>query len=426
MNTANCHGGTGASGPVSDHEIEGWLAEWAGSVELEGQRILIVVPDGTRSIPLGRLFRPLHRLLCGRVRSLDLMVALGTHAPMSDEGICRRLEISLEERSRVFRDVRFHNHAWDNPAQLTTVGTISRERSSTLTDGLFAMEVPVTLNRIVHDVDRILIVGPVFPHEVVGFSGGNKYLFPGISGPDVLNFFHWLGAIVTCPRIIGRADTPVRAVIDHAASLIPTPISAVCAVVDGPTLASMHVGDVRSAWTQAVAVSSRIHVELHRHPYQTVLACAPPMYDDLWVGGKCMYKLEGVVADGGELIIHAPHITDISTVHGPVIERIGYHVRDFFLAHWDRFQSEPWGVMAHSTHVRGVGSYVDGVETPRIRVTLATGIDEATCNRIGLGYRSPDSIDVDQWVREEQADRFVVRKAGEILHRLADPPAWAK
>ena len=79
------------------------------------------------------------------------------------------------------------------------------------------------INRRLFDYDQVIIVGPVFPHEVVGFSGGNKYLFPGVSGPEVLNFFHWLGAVVTNPMIIGNKWTPVRKVVDRAAAMVSVP-----------------------------------------------------------------------------------------------------------------------------------------------------------------------------------------------------------
>jgi hypothetical protein len=147
------------------------------------------------------------------------------------------------------------------------------------------------------------------------------------------------------------------------------------------------------------------------------------MYDELWVAGKCMYKLEPVVADGGELIIYAPHLKQVSQTHGKQIERIGYHVRDYFIAQWDRFRDVPWGVLAHSTHVRGTGRFENGIEHPRIQVTLATGLSRETCERIGLGYRDPESIDVEKFANREHEGVLLVRKAGEQLYRLANDPA---
>ena len=144
------------------------------------------------------------------------------------------------------------------------------------------------------------------------------------------------------------------------------------------------------------------------------------MYDDIWTAGKCMYKLEPVVADGGELIIYAPHVTEVSYTHGAILDRIGYHVRDYFAKQMDRFKDIPRGVMAHSTHVNGIGTYENGVETSRVNVVLATQIPEERCRRINLDYRDPDSITPDNWADAEDDGVLYVPKAGEFLYRLAD------
>ena len=170
----------------------------------------------------------------------------------------------------------------------------------------------VKINKLILDYDLLLIVGPTFPHEVVGFSGGNKYLFPGIAGQEILDMFHWLGALITNPSIIGTKYTPVRAVVDKAASMVPVERKCVSLVVEGQALAGLYLGSPEEAWEAASALSNQIHVVYKDHPFRSVLSCAPAMYDELWVGGKCAYKLEPVVADGGELIIYAPHISEIS------------------------------------------------------------------------------------------------------------------
>src|SRR6185503_12376326 len=144
-------------------------------------------PDGTRSAPVGLLFQTLHRQLGEVTQAFDVLIALGTHQPMSETAICQRLEISEPERRGAYCHVRFFNHAWNDPAALQRVGVIPADEISRLSGGLFSIEVPVDVNRLVFDYDQIIIIGPVFPHEVVGFSGGNKYLFPGVAGPEILN-----------------------------------------------------------------------------------------------------------------------------------------------------------------------------------------------------------------------------------------------
>jgi nickel-dependent lactate racemase len=403
---------------LSEQQIRDIVAQAFFTLDLSGKKVLLIVPDSTRTAPVGLLFKLIHELIAPQSKALDVMIALGTHPPMSEEQICQRLEITGAERQEKYQKVRFINHDWNDPAALAHLGTIKATEIAALSDGLFKMNVDVRVNRAVFDYDQLVIVGPVFPHEVVGFSGGNKYLFPGISGPEVLNFFHWLGAVITNPRIIGNKHTPVRAVVDRAAAMVAVPKLAFCMVVHDGGLAGLFAGSPESAWSEAANLSAKLHIVYKKRPFHTVLSCAPPMYDEIWVAGKCMYKLEPVVADGGELIIYGPHIREISLTHGKTIQRIGYHVRDYFLKQWELFEREPWGILAHSTHVRGIGTYDNGVEKPRVQVTLATQIPESVCRTINLGYRDPASITVAEYQNREDVGVLCVPKAGEMLFRL--------
>ncbi|MBK9139806.1 MAG: DUF2088 domain-containing protein [Verrucomicrobia bacterium] len=410
---------------VTPDEARGVIARACPTADYRGRRVLLIIPDATRTAPVGMMFKLLHDQLGGVTAAFDILVALGTHQPMSEAAICQRLEISVEERRGRYAKVGFHNHAWDNPAALRRVGVIAAEEIHALTGGLFAMDVPVEVNQLVFEYDQVIIVGPVFPHEVVGFSGGNKYLFPGVAGPQILNFFHWLGAVVTNPMIIGNQWTPVRKVVDRAGALVAVPKLCFCLVVEGTDLAALYAGTPETAWAAASELSRQLHITYKDHPFHTILSCAPPMYDELWTGGKCMYKLEPVLADGGELIIYAPHISEISVTHGRTIREVGYHCRDYFLKQWDRFKHYPWGVLAHSTHVRGIGAFENGVETCRAQVTLATGIPEDVCRRINLGYRDPRSIRPADFAGREDEGVLLVPKAGEMLYHLKRPPKWA-
>jgi nickel-dependent lactate racemase len=391
-----------------------------------GKRVLLIVPDGTRTAPIGLIFEALFRQIGQVTKTFDVLIALGTHQPMNEAAIYRRLDISDAKRRQEYSQVRFFNHAWDNPSALKQIGTLSAEEIRKLSNGLFAMDVPVEINRMVFDYDRLIIVGPVFPHEVVGFSGGNKYLFPGIGGPQILNFFHWLGAVVTNPMIIGNKWTPVRKVVDRAGAMVPIDKCCFCLVVGGEKdLVGLFAGTPESAWDQASDLSRQIHITYKDKPFHTILSCAPPMYDELWTAGKCMYKLEPVLADGGELIIYAPHLSEVCVSHGSHIEKIGYHCRDYFLKQWDQFKQVPWGVLAHSSHVRGIGTFEDGVERCRATVTLASQIPEQTCRRINLSYRDPNQIRIADFANREDEGVLVVPKAGEMLFKLTHPPKWA-
>jgi nickel-dependent lactate racemase len=403
---------------MSAEQIREWIVDHVDVAELRGRRVLLIVPDYTRTAPLETLFPALRSLLRPEVAALDVMVALGTHPPMPEQQIRTMLGIADNDPCD---DVGLFNHAWDDPSQLTTIGVLSEVETQEISEGVLSMEVPVQINRRIHDYDVAIVVGPVFPHEVVGFSGGNKYFFPGISGPELLNFFHWLGALITNVGIIGIQDTPVRRVVDRAAALIPLERRCLAFVVAADASPyGMFYGTPEDAWRQASEISGQVHIKRRDRPYRQVLSCAPLMYDELWVAGKCMYKLEPVVADGGELIIYAPHMKDISVTHGSNIEAVGYHVRDYFTKQWEQFRDYPWGVLAHSTHVRGSGTFSDGVEYPRVRVTVASQIPREVCERINLGYRDPASIDVESFADREDEGVLLVRKAGEHLYRLRD------
>ena len=403
---------------LSEAGIRDICAEGLESLKPDRKKILCIIPDHTRTAPIDVLFRTVYALLAGRVERLDFLVALGTHQPMSETKINERVGITQAERLSRYPKARFFNHHWDDPEQLVKIGEITEDEIEAISGGLLRQNTPVTINKMVFDYDHLVIIGPTFPHEVVGFSGGSKYLFPGISGREIIDMFHWLGALMTSSAIIGHAQTPVRAVVDRAAEMLSVDTYCLSLVVKGQNLAGLYAGPAKEAWEQAARLSDQLHIVYKDKPFGQVLSCAPKMYDDLWTGAKCMYKLEPVVADGGELIIYAPHITEVSVTHGETIGTIGYHVRDYFTKQWDKFRDVPGGVMAHSTHVKGLGSFENGIENPRIQVTLATSIPEEVCKRINLGYRDPKTIDAAEWVDREHEGKLYVPKAGEMLYRL--------
>lgn len=403
-----------------DSRVESFVTASVGGLPLRDKRVVVIIPDATRTMPLPVFFRALCEALLAQVSTLDFLIALGTHSPMTEAAIEAMLGISADERAGRYARVGLINHAWQDPAELVTLGEISADEIAALSAGLFRQPVPVRLNKRVLQCDHLLICGPVFPHEVAGFSGGNKYFFPGIAGEDIINFTHWLGALITSYEIIGTKNTPVRAVINRAAAMIPTPRHGLLSVVTHEGVVGAFFGAPEAAFQPAADLSAQVHVKYFPKPFKRVLAVLPPMYDEMWVGGKGMYKTEPIIADGGEVIIYAPHLREISRTHGALIKQVGYHVRDYFVKQWDVFKHIPWGVLAHSTHVRGIGTYdaATGVESPRVTVTLATGIPEAECLAVNLGYRDPASIDLAAWMAHDDPDTLVIPRAGEYLYRL--------
>ncbi len=399
--------------PVLDErEIKNILYEYfLKNNDFSDKKILVIIPDTTRSGPTHIFFHTILDLLLEKVKKVDFMIALGTHQQIPEEKLKSFLELSGDEKTEIFQ------HQWDNPEQLKEIGVIKKEEIERLTGGLLKEDIPVKINKKIFEYDEIVISGPVFPHEVVGFSGGYKYFFPGICGPEFLHRFHWLGALITNPKVNGTKKTPVRDTINIATSFINKRVHLINYVVKGNSVYGVFVGDT-DAWEKAADLSSEINIKYVEKPYKLVISIIPQMYNDIWTAGKGMYKLEPVVEDGGKLIIYAPHITEVSYTHGKYIEQVGYHTRDYFLKQWDKFKDFPGAIIAHSTHVKGIGTFIDGVEKARIEVILATGISEDVCKKINLGYVNPDSLNIDDFKNREEEGILVVEKAGEVLYKL--------
>jgi nickel-dependent lactate racemase len=407
-----------SEGYLSEEDIYDVIYTGLDSLVPDGKRLLFLIPDATRTMPMPIVFDMIEALLEHRASQVDFLVALGTHRPMNDAQMSRLVGKQVIQgsvgRTRIF------NHAWDKPDTFTQVGIIPQVEIERLSGGMLSIEVPVKLNKLIYEYDRVIICGPVFPHEVVGFSGGNKYFFPGIAGSEIINITHWLGALITSYKVIGNIDTPVRSVIERAAEFISIPTASFSFVVDHGGVAGLFFGNPKDAWSAAAGLSAKRHIIFMDRPYKRVMSVMPRMYDDLWTAAKGMYKLEPVIANGGEVIIYAPHLYEVSYTYGKLLEEIGYHCRDYYLTQWERYKSYPWGVLAHSTHLKGLGIYdpESGKEESRISVTLATGITAEHCRKLNLGYIAPAEIHLDEWLNRENEGILVVQEAGETLYRL--------
>ena len=386
-----------------------------------GARVLAVIPDKTRDDNTDLLFPMIAEELAGRrAGAFDALVAQGTHPPMTDAE--KRVKIGAGTAGMPLLGTVFDHH-WDEPSELLTLGTLSRAEISSLTNGLMAEDVPVQLNARLAPgrYDLILVIGAVVPHEVAGFAGGAKYFFPGVAGPELTHLTHWLGALATIERVIGRVETPTRHVIEAAADRITTPVIGLTSVSTrtstGLRTHALFTGGLRETVRQAAEVSARVHVRHTGRTYRRVIALLDEHYDEMWVGGKASYKLGAIVADGGELVIYAPHLKGISTTHGRLIEKYGYapleQVREMVEGS-DELRANLC-VAAHLAHVSYAGRLgSDGRIEPRYRITLASSIPEETCRRVNLGYAPYQSIDVEAARRDP--DTLVVENAGRDLY----------
>ena len=198
---------------LSPDEVRQTVAQAAASLNLTGKRVLTIIPDGTRTMPMPLMFQLLQEEIGARAAACDYLVALGTHPQMSEAQLTRLMGQPVV--NGMCGKARVLNHRWDLPETFVDLGTISADTVSEASGGLLSEAILVKINRLLFDYDQVLICGPVFPHEVVGFSGGNKYLFPGVSTGEMINQTHWLGALLGSYNLIGTACTPVRALIDQ-------------------------------------------------------------------------------------------------------------------------------------------------------------------------------------------------------------------
>lgn len=406
---------------VSDADLDAFVAEQFARVDFDGKKVVVVVPDATRSCPLRLMLSTAHRHLVGRAASLTCVIALGTHSYMEPDEIDRHFGVGEGETlASVYPGMKIVNHEFLDPDQIVNIGTLTAAQINELSDGSMAEDVVVEMNRHVVEADINLVIGPVFPHEVVGISGGNKYFIPGCSTHDAIDLSHWVGALIGVEDMIGSPGvTPVRRIINAGVDLIPNDKYALCIVVQSGSgeLESVSFGDSESSWVAAADIAAETHVVYVDEPFTKVLAMMPTRYDDIWTAAKGCYKMQPAMADGGEVIIYAPHVTEVSEQHHEIYD-IGYHSIPYFTQQWDRFSAVPKGVLAHSTHVRGAGWYdpETGVETNRIKVTLCTQIPEEVCKQVNLGYLPLDAVDIEEWKKDPGV--YVQENAGEVLYRL--------
>ncbi len=387
-------------------------------VGLRNRKLLVIIPDNTRTAPIGLFFKIFYELLAGLVKKLDYLVALGTHPPLSEEEKLKRVEINKSERDERYGNIAILNHRWQDRRTFVKIGSISGDEVHELTGGLISTGVEVTINGVIFEYDYAIILGPVFPHEIVGFSGSDKYLFPGICGWDFIDLTHWIGALQTNLKTIGNKDTPSRRLIDRAAQFLHIPLLYFNLVVDEEGLKGLFIGRDSSAWSKAVELSSRINVRYVGKPLEKVLSIPSRKYDDFWTGAKAIYKVEPAVADGGELVVYAPHINEFSITHSSVIDRIGFHIVDYFLKNMDNYKQFPKTVLAYSALVKGSGRLESGRELPRINIALASGISRKRCNRLNIRYRDPRSVSISEWEKEEGEMVKVIHNSGETLYRV--------
>jgi nickel-dependent lactate racemase len=422
---SNCGKGSPSSSLTAD-DLAGVVDESLAHVP-RGSRALAIIPDKTRDDNTRLLFPLIAERLASKDVGIDALVAQGTHAPMALADKLAKIGVSsLDEIPNLGT---IHDHHWDDPDSLSRIGELSADEVETITGGLFKEAIELKVNSLVASdaYDTILILGATTPHEVAGFSAGAKYFFPGVSGPELTHKTHWLAALATIEKTIGRIETPTRLLMEAAADRIDKGVIAFTSVVsrsdvDDLRTFALFAGDFRWSIRQAAVISQQVHIRYTGRRYARVVAILDEHYDDLWVGGKASYRLGAVIDDGGELIIYAPHLRCVSDTHGADIEKFGGYaplenVKDL-VARSGELQANLC-VAAHLAHVSYAGREdADGKFVFKYRIKLASQVDAETCRRVNLEYLDPASFDPAEFAGD--LDTLVVERAGRDLY-LVEP-----
>ncbi len=240
----------------------------------------------------------------------DILPAIGTHFPMSSA--------ELDKMYPGISHSKFREHRWRT--DLVTLGTVPAEFVKTVSDGIVDYEWPAQVNKLVAEGghDLILSIGQVVPHEVIGFANQNKNVFVGTGGAEGIHKSHFLGAAYGMEKIMGRADTPVRKVLNYAEENFARnlPIVYVLTVVSPDEKGKLHVrglfiGEGRECFERAAALSLEVNFIQVDKPFNTaVVYLDPEEFRSTWLGNKSIYRTRMAMADGGQLIIIAPGIRE--------------------------------------------------------------------------------------------------------------------
>lgn len=412
---------------LSPDEIYRIISEALSGIP-EKSRVLAIIPDKTRDDNTDVLFPFAAKVLAAQnIARLDALVAQGTHSPMSEAE--KLSKIGAKTIAEIPNLGQIFDHEWNRPEKLVSLGELSAPKVSELTRGLFDEAIPLTVNHLLAPghYDVVLIFGATVPHEVAGFAGGAKYFFPGVAGAELTHKTHWLAALATIEKIIGRVETPTRHLIEAAADFIPAKVISFTSAVsrnakDRLRTHALFAGDFRLALRHAAEVSRKIHIKYAGRKYKRVVALLDQHYEELWLGGKASYRLGGIIEEAGELIIFAPHLKCISETHGASIEKFGGYaplekIKEL-VAGSNELRSNLC-VAAHLAHVAFAGRADEAGEIQtRFKITLASQIDAETCRRVNLGFLDFQNFRLSDY--ENDADTLIVERAGRDLY-LVEP-----
>ncbi len=370
------------------------------------QRVLILPPDMTRlhswaGFLTCELFEHLHRYA-----EVAILPAVGTHLPMT-----------ADELTHMFPGLPhsvFHAHDWRNG--VVPLGEVPAPLVQRVSEGKLDFSIKVEIDRLLIEQkwDAIISVGQLVPHEVIGIANHAKNVFVGVGGSDLINKSHWLGAVYGIERIMGRADTPVRAVLDYASTHLAKHLPIVYLLTvrardaDGKLVTrGLYAGDDRACFERGAALCRQVNLDrLERAPKKVVVWLDPLEFKSTWLGNKAVYRTRMAIANAGELIVLAPGVRTFG--EDPTIDRL---IRRF------GYRGTPTtldAVRAHpelAANLSASAHLIHGSSEGRFTITYCPG--QLTREEIeGVGFRYGDLTTLVQ--------RYDPKRLRDGWNRLAD------
>jgi len=388
------------------------------------KKVLILPPDYTRyHSNAGFITGVFYRELTKMGVQVDVMPALGTHEPVSEE-----------QWNDMFRGIPYEKmliHNWRT--DVVKLGEVPAEYISEITEGLWTEPVSVEVNKLLLDPSYDLIISPgqVVPHEVIGMSNHAKNIFVGVGGSDMINKVHMIGAVYGMERMMGRDHTPVRKIFDYALStyLGDLPILFVLTVTTavGREISThgLFIGEGRDCLTAAVAEAQRYNLDMVEEGFdKCVVYLDPSEFKSTWLGNKAVYRTRMAIADGGELIVLAPGVKKFGedSANDTLIRKYGYKGRLHTLEEFKKPENQDlrdnMGAAAHLIH---------GSSDGRFSITYC--VDQISKEEIeGVGFQAADYQEMVKLYDPQKLQPGFNTVNGETIYYIPNPALglWAE
>ncbi|TWT35799.1 hypothetical protein KOR34_06930 [Posidoniimonas corsicana] len=406
-----------AGAPDADLQTEDLRGALASALDQLGdrRRVMAVPPDLSRAhSQAGPITCLLHELLGDRLT--DVMPALGTHKAMTDAELAEMYPTVPKELIRV--------HRWRD--DIVTLGEVPADYVAEQTEGAWTEAWPAQTNKLIANGghDLILSIGQVVPHEVIGMANYNKNIFVGAGGVRGINESHYLSAAYGMERIMGRADNPLRRIMNHAQDLFcgDLPIVYVMTVVGDGKIRGLFIGDHHDCFEQAAELSLQVNFDiLDQAPKKVVVSLDPHEFHSTWLGNKSIYRTRMAIADEGELIVLAPGVRMFG--EDPEIDRL---IRKYGY----RPSAEIQQLVADNDDLRGnlsaAAHLIHGSPENRFTVTYCPG--HLSREEIeGVGYQYGDLAEMTERYAPENLKLGWNEVNGERLFYIPNPALglWA-